>query len=113
MPTADARVLDGGTAHISDVGMTGPYDSVLGRRKDRVLSALTTGMPARFDVAQGDPRLCGLLVAVDPDTGRALTADRLEVRGTVAGDKAADAPLAPGQAERTPADAGAPAPPRS
>ena len=81
VPTADARVLDGGTAHISDVGMTGPYDGVLGRRKDRVLSALTTSMPTRFDVAEGDPRLCGLLVAVDPDTGRAISAERLEVRG--------------------------------
>lgn len=82
-PTADCRVLDGGTAHISDVGMTGPYDSVLGRRKDRVLSALTTSMPAHFEIARGDPRMCGILVSVDPATGRALSAERIEVRGKV------------------------------
>jgi 2',3'-cyclic-nucleotide 2'-phosphodiesterase len=80
IPTADARILDGGTAHISDLGMTGPYDGVLGRRKDRVLSALRTSMPARFDVAEHDVRLCGLLVAVDPDTGRAVAVERIEVR---------------------------------
>jgi metallophosphoesterase (TIGR00282 family) len=82
-PTADARVLDCGTAHISDVGMTGPYDSVLGRRKDRVLTALTTSMPAHFEIARGDPRMCGILAAVDPVTGRALSVERVEVRGKV------------------------------
>ncbi len=82
-PTADARVLEGGTAHISDVGMTGPYDSVLGRRKDRVLSALTTSMPAHFEIARGDPRMCGILASVDAVTGRALAAERVEVRGKV------------------------------
>ena len=81
IPTADARVLDKGTAHISDVGMTGPYDGVLGRKKDLVLSFLTTSMPARFDVANEDPRLCGLLAAVDPETGHALTVERIEIAG--------------------------------
>jgi len=79
VPTADARVLDGGTAFITDVGMTGPYDSVLGRRKDRVLSSLRTSMPTRFDVACGDPRMCGVLVGVDPSTGRAESIERIEV----------------------------------
>jgi len=83
VPTADARVLDGGTAYISDVGMTGPYDGVLGRRKDRVLHALTTAMPTPFQVARGDPRLCGVLAVVDPDTGRALSVQRIEVAGRV------------------------------
>ncbi len=67
--TADERVLDQGTAYITDLGMTGPYDSVLGRRKDRVLHSLLTGMPAPFDVATDDPRLCGVLVKVDTETG--------------------------------------------
>jgi len=80
IPTADARVLEGGTAVISDVGMTGPYDSVLGRRKDRVLSALTTSMPAFFEVARGDPRLSAILVAVDPDTGKAQSIERIEIK---------------------------------
>ena len=81
IPTADARILDGGTAVISDVGMTGPYDSVLGRRKDRVLSSLTTSMPAHYEIAMGDPRLCGVLVSVEPSTGKALAVERIEVKG--------------------------------
>ena len=81
IPTADARVLDGGTAHISDVGMTGPYDGVLGRRKERVLKFLTTSMPTRFAIAAEDVRLCGVLVAVDPGTGRAESIERIEMRG--------------------------------
>lgn len=80
-PTADARVLDGGTAFISDCGMTGPYDSILGRVKERVLHYFTTNMPAPFDVASGDPRLCGLLATVNPQTGRAVTCQRIEVAG--------------------------------
>ncbi len=75
--TADERVLPQGTAYITDLGMTGPYDSVLGRRKDRVLKALMTGMPAPFDVAAGDARLCGILVRVDADTGRANHIERV------------------------------------
>ena len=81
IPTADARVLEKGTAYVSDVGMTGPYDGVLGRRKDRVLSALTTGMPTAFTVAAGDPRMCGVLAAVDPGTGRAESIERIEICG--------------------------------
>jgi len=79
IPTADARILDGGTAFISDVGMTGPYDSVLGRRKDRVLKSLRTSMPERFEVASGDPRLSAILVEVDPQTGRANSIERVEL----------------------------------
>ncbi len=81
--TADARVLDKGTAFVSDVGMTGPHDGVLGRRKDRVLTALTTGMPAAFTVASGDPRLCAILATVDPLTGRAEAIERIEICGRV------------------------------
>ena len=79
IPTADARILPGGTACISDVGMTGPYDSVLGRRKERVLKFLTTALPAKFDVAEADPRLCGVLAAIDPTTGRAVSIERIEI----------------------------------
>ena len=81
IPTADAKVLSGGTAFISDLGMCGPYDSVLGRRKDRVLKYMTTNMPQPFDVATGDVRLCGALAEVDADTGRALSIERVEVQG--------------------------------
>jgi metallophosphoesterase (TIGR00282 family) len=84
VPTADACVLDGGTAYISDVGMTGPYDGVLGRRKDRVLYHLTTAMPAPFDVATDDVRLLGVLVKVDEETGKAQSITPIEVRGLLA-----------------------------
>lgn len=85
VPTADARVLAGGTAYISDLGMTGPYDSVLGRRKDRVVQYMTTNMPQAFDVATGDVRLCGALVEIDADTGKAVSIQRIEVTGDSSG----------------------------
>ena len=91
VPTADARVLDKGTAYVSDLGMTGPYDSVLGRRKDRVLAALTTSMPQFFEVATGDPRMSGVLVSVNPDNGRALSIKRIEVCGSAIQGGAYDA----------------------
>ena len=81
VPTADEQVLAGGTAFISDVGMTGPYDSILGRRVDRVLSTTVTFVPSAFDVAEGDPRLGGAIVDIDPDTGRATHIERVMVRG--------------------------------
>jgi metallophosphoesterase (TIGR00282 family) len=81
IPTADAKVLPGGTAYISDLGMCGPYDSVLGRRKDRVVKHMTTQMPQPFDVATGDVRLCGALVEIDAETGRAISIERIEAQG--------------------------------
>src|SRR5438094_5635785 len=90
VPTADAKILPGGSAFITDVGMCGPYDSVLGRRKERVLKYMTTNMPVPFDVATGDVRLCGLLAELDRETGRALAIERIEVQaGNV--DQAYDA----------------------
>src|SRR5437660_1068792 len=67
VPTADEQIFPPGTAFISDVGMTGPYDSVLGRRVDRVLSTTVTFVPSSFEVAEGDPRLAGAIVDIDPD----------------------------------------------
>lgn len=80
IPTADETILDQGTAYITDLGMTGPYDGVLGRRKDRILKALTTGLPAPFDVATDDARLCGAIVKVDSTTGRASRIERICLR---------------------------------
>ena len=79
VPTADARVSSRGTATISDLGMCGPYDSVLGRRKDRVLQYMTTAQHASFEVATGDVRLCGALAEIDVATGRAISIERIEV----------------------------------
>lgn len=81
IPTADAHVLPGGTAYITDLGMTGPYDSVLGRRKDMVVKAMLTNMPHPYDVATNDVRMCGALVEVDESTGKALSIERIEVKG--------------------------------
>jgi hypothetical protein len=77
--TADERVLAGGTAYISDLGMTGPHDSILGRKKEKVLSVLVTGMPTHFDVATADARLSGALVTADTQTGRASAIERLSI----------------------------------
>jgi metallophosphoesterase (TIGR00282 family) len=90
IPTADARVLPGGSAFITDLGMCGPYDSVLGRRKDRVLKHMTTNMPHPFEIATGDVRLSGALAEIDELTGRAISMERVEVRGENA-DQAYDA----------------------
>jgi metallophosphoesterase (TIGR00282 family) len=77
VPTADEQVLPGGTAFISDVGMTGPYESILGRRIDRVLSTTTTFVPSAFDVATDDVRLAGAIVEADSATGRAARITRI------------------------------------
>jgi metallophosphoesterase (TIGR00282 family) len=79
VPTADEQILSPGTAFISDVGMTGPYDSVLGRRVDRVLFTTVTFVPSQFEVATGDLRLGGAVVDLDPATGRATSIRRVMV----------------------------------
>ena len=81
IPTADAKILPGGSAFISDLGMCGPYDSVLGRRKERVVKYMTTSIPQMFDVATGDVRLCGAFAEIDVETGRAVSIERVEVQG--------------------------------
>lgn len=79
--TADECILDRGTAYITDLGMSGPYDSVLGRRKDRILRYLMSGLPAPFDVATDDVRMCGALVKVESETGKATHIERIRVDG--------------------------------
>lgn len=79
VPTADECILAGGTAFQCDVGMTGPYDSVLGRRYDRVLETTVTFNPTHFEVAHGDPRLCGALVEIDSATGKATSIERVRI----------------------------------
>jgi metallophosphoesterase (TIGR00282 family) len=79
VPTADECILPGGTAFQCDVGMTGPYDSVLGRRYDRVMKTTITFEPTHFDVAEGDVRLCGTMVDVDEHTGQAIQIRRVRI----------------------------------
>lgn len=80
VPTADEQILPGGTAFQCDLGMTGPYDSILGRRIDRITETVTTFRPTKFDVATEDVRLCGAIVGIDETTGRANEIQRLGVR---------------------------------
>jgi metallophosphoesterase (TIGR00282 family) len=77
VPTADERVLPGGTAYQTDVGMSGPYDSVIGVEKELVLRKFLTGMPGKFEAAKGNPKMCAALIACDPATGRATRIQRI------------------------------------
>ncbi len=79
VPTADEQILPRGTAYQTDVGMTGPYESIIGRRIDRVMAGALGPMPVHFDVASGDPRLCGALVEIDTETGRAVAIQRVAI----------------------------------
>jgi metallophosphoesterase (TIGR00282 family) len=77
IPTADERVMPGGTAYITDVGMTGPYDSVIGVQKEMIIARFLNNMPARFEAATGDVRLCAVVVDCDKVTGHAGKIERL------------------------------------
>ncbi|HSI67494.1 MAG TPA: TIGR00282 family metallophosphoesterase [Planococcus sp. (in: firmicutes)] len=78
--TADARILPGGTAYISDVGMTGPYDEVLGMSKESVLYRFKTNMPTRFEVPKkGRPVVSGFFTEVDDQSGKALSYERIYI----------------------------------
>jgi len=78
--TADERVLAGGTAYITDVGMTGPHDSVIGMEKEGILQHFLDAMPSRFVVAEGDIQMNTVLIDVDESTGRARSIERLNFR---------------------------------
>lgn len=73
--TSDAKVLDGATAYITDLGMTGPEKSVLGIRPEIAVNRFKTGMPSRFETAQGRCFMCGCIFEIDEKTGRALSAE--------------------------------------
>jgi metallophosphoesterase (TIGR00282 family) len=75
--TADEQILPHGTAFQCDVGMTGPHESILGRRIDRVRETTLTYRPTHFEVATGDVRLCGTIVEADPESGRATAIRRI------------------------------------
>jgi len=77
VPTCDHRILPRGTAYCTDLGMTGPYDSIIGVEKDAVIHRFLTGMPSRFETAKGDPRFAAAVVDVDEQTGRARSIDRM------------------------------------
>jgi metallophosphoesterase (TIGR00282 family) len=76
VPTADERILPDGTAYQTDVGMSGPYDSVIGVDKDLVLKKFLTGMPGKFEAAKGNPKIAATLIQCDHTTGRAYSIRR-------------------------------------
>jgi len=77
IPTADQRILHNGTAYQTDVGMSGPYDSVIGVEKELVLARFLTGMPGKFEAAKGNPKMCAALITCDGETGRASEIQRI------------------------------------
>lgn len=77
VPTADERLLHHGTAYQTDVGMSGPFDSVIGVETELVVQRFLTGMPAKFEPAKGDPRMCATLIECDGATGRATGVKRM------------------------------------
>ncbi|MEO7715552.1 MAG: TIGR00282 family metallophosphoesterase [Capsulimonas sp.] len=78
--TADERILPKGTAYITDVGMCGPQDSIIGMNAEIVVQKFVTQMPNRFEVAEGGVVLCGIVADVDPDTGHATQIQRVQIR---------------------------------
>jgi hypothetical protein len=75
--TADERVLPSGTAYITDCGMTGPHDSIIGMDKEAALARFLNAMPSKFEPATGDPRLNGVVLQADEETGRAISVTRI------------------------------------
>lgn len=75
--TADEQILSGGTAYLTDAGMTGSLDAVIGIRKELAIERFLTQLPVRFEVAKKDPVLCGVLFTIDEDTGRAQAVQRI------------------------------------
>jgi 2',3'-cyclic-nucleotide 2'-phosphodiesterase len=92
--TADERVLPQGTAYITDVGMTGAHDGVIGMDRESVIARFTTGLPARFEPATGDPRLHAVVIEANPESGRAVSIERvsLSAEELASQDPTVDAP---------------------
>ncbi len=77
--TADERILPSGTAYLTDVGMTGPHDGVIGMDKTAVIARFVSALPGRFETASGDLRMNGVSLTVDPATGKALAIERISL----------------------------------
>ncbi len=76
--TADEKILPGGTAFISDAGMTGPFDGVIGRKKEQILTRFLTQTPIKFEMAEGDIQLHGVILDIDDKTGKAESIKRVQ-----------------------------------
>jgi metallophosphoesterase (TIGR00282 family) len=85
--TADEKILPKQTAYITDLGMTGPFDSVIGRKKEQILERFLTQMPVRFEMAEDDVRINGAVVEVDDSSSKPLSIKRIEIRNGPAKDR--------------------------
>ena len=79
MQTADENIFPGGTGYLTDAGMCGPEESILGRSIESVVWRFKSGMPTRFPIAKGPVRLCGVIVDVDPENGTCLVIRRISI----------------------------------
>ena len=77
--TADEQILPGGTAYITDVGMTGPHDGIIGVEREPVIHRFLTGLPSRFEAAKGMPKLHAVVITADTTTGQATAIERLSL----------------------------------
>ena len=77
--TVDARIFENGTAFISDVGMTGPYNSIIGCKKEQVIYRNRTGLPTRFDVAEGKAQFCAVVLDIDEESGKTTNIERIYI----------------------------------
>jgi metallophosphoesterase (TIGR00282 family) len=93
--TADERILPGGTAYMTDAGMTGPHDSIIGMQREPSLARFLNAMPARFEPATGNPRLNGVVIEADDKTGRATRITRISYSESDLVDLSGAAPGAP------------------
>ncbi len=75
--TSDERILPGGTAYITDVGMTGPYDSVIGMKKENALKRFIYATPSRYEAADSDARLAAVVLSIDKETGKSVSIERI------------------------------------
>jgi 2',3'-cyclic-nucleotide 2'-phosphodiesterase len=80
VPTADETVRPGGTAYLTDVGMTGAYEGIIGFTKDRIIEKFLSQTPRSFETARRDIRLAGAVVSVDEESGKATAIERVQVR---------------------------------
>jgi metallophosphoesterase (TIGR00282 family) len=80
IPTADERILPEGTAYMTDCGMTGPFDSVIGVKKEVILEMFLTQMPTKHEVASGDVRLCAVIIDIDEATGKSKHIERIQLK---------------------------------
>jgi len=81
--TADERILPNGTAYITDVGMTGPLNSIIGVKRERIINKFLTQIPTRFETASGEVMLCSVILDIDPETGLANSIQRLQINHSV------------------------------